>query len=692
MSAKWKHLTWKRIARIALIVVCGVIPCWVFIGGIDCAPPDDADLIIPLCDKPFERDGNGWVMLTNVLAQVDAGEMPFWNQLVLDWYAHPEWNHDFDDPDVLAYFTNTVTGSAYVETSLKSNEVLLAAIDAAIAAPTYAPPLTPHESMINGGPCLPLSTLFDVNRGVLPARVKCAIEKGDFDAAAEYYKKNLRLATLLQTRCGSFVEYLVGVAMLEEDVSLLERELDDSAIPAEKLRVFDNLLKDLPGLSPGAFAHALKWEYFYAKEGLRFKPVEVVFPGKSVFAKLLLTPIARYACHPNRCLCVMAECIRNAIQYDVVPCEEGICWRRKLGWIGVLIPNCYENVGLSGYRAHRESVKRLSEEVASVRRKIAERIASSQTNGTITATSQYFPLVFTNGCYYTHDMKRIIGVGTGSVVVGGDVDISNEVSFEDVKAVVIPAGCTNCLDAWRDAFVGPCNLQEIVVAQDHPEIGVSGGVVYDRRTKRALNFVGKEIMIAVPKGIIVDDTDLFLRHLPLHGAEWLHFKGPLPEFCKGEGSAKDTLARRIKRWWRYKEWDVFKHIFKKQVWPGALHLTTSNLVVTVSRENADERTKSIVESGVWEGRRILWFDEMAEELLREAELQYARSIELIKEVDELEKECDKYTNSEEFLKLEVRKEKVMARIRSQAQVENCPDVGSNCFENATGECIEKQCQ
>ena len=166
----------------------------------------------------------------------------------------------------------------------------------------------------------------------------------------------------------------------------------------------------------------------------------------------------------------------------------------------------------------------------------------------------------------------------------------------------------------------------------------------------------------------------------------------MPEFCKGEGSAKDTLARRIKRWWWHKEWDAFKHIFKKHVWPGALHLTTSNLVVTVSRENADERTKSIVESGMWEGRRILWFDEMAEEILREAELQHARSIELIKEVDELEKECDKYTDSEEFLKLEVRKEKVMARIRSQAQVENRSDIASNCFEKAAVERIEKQCQ
>ena len=344
------------------------------------------------------------------------------------------------------------------------------------------------------------------------------------------------------------------------------------------------------------------------KEVFKLNPVDIGFPREPVFAKLLLTPIARYACHPNRCLCVAAEHIRNVIQSEVLPCEEGNHWRRKLGWIGVLVPNYFEGLGLVSYGSYRERVKMVSENVAFVRRKIAERVAVAQTNGTSAATSQYFPLVFTNGCYYTRDMKKIIRVGHGteSIVVSGDVEILDEVSFEGVKTLVIPAGCTNCLDKWRVAFARPSNLQEVVVAEDHPEIGVSGGVVYDRRTKRALNFVGNEKMITVPKGIIVDDTDLLLHHLPPHEAEWLHFNGPLPEFCKGEGSAKDTLARRIKRWWRHKEWDVFKHIFKKQVWPGALHLTTSNLVVTVSRENADERTKSIVESGMWEGRRVSW--------------------------------------------------------------------------------------
>ena len=61
-KGKKKHRISKWMAWSALVTFFGVIPGWIFIGGIDCAPPDDADLIISLGDKPFEHDGNGWVM------------------------------------------------------------------------------------------------------------------------------------------------------------------------------------------------------------------------------------------------------------------------------------------------------------------------------------------------------------------------------------------------------------------------------------------------------------------------------------------------------------------------------------------------------------------------------------------------------------------------------------------------------
>ena len=63
------------------------------------------------------------------------------------------------------------------------------------------------------------------------------------------------------------------------------------------------------------------------------------------------------------------------------------------------------------------NVDEVTKNVETIRRKIAERVAAAQTNGTIAASGQYFPLVFTNGCYYTHGMKKIIMVGCGTNAV-----------------------------------------------------------------------------------------------------------------------------------------------------------------------------------------------------------------------------------------------------------------------------------
>ena len=289
-KGKKKHRIGKWIAWLVLVI----IPCWIFIGGIDCEPPDDADLLLPESDEPYTDEGNGWTILSNVFSQVEKisnswmydgtntdQRVDAWDLAIdkLFFYANPKeyWEMVVDDsdedmPDILSHFTNRTTSVAYVESLLKSNEWLFVGIDAALAAPKYVPPpIVSVASLNDDQPCMPIIEILQVNRSFLLSRVKSKIDKGDYDAAAEYYEKNLRLATLFQERCGSFVEYLMGVAMLKDDVSFLERELDDSAIPAEKLKAFDNLLKDLPGLSREAFAHALKWEYVYVKEGLKFR-------------------------------------------------------------------------------------------------------------------------------------------------------------------------------------------------------------------------------------------------------------------------------------------------------------------------------------------------------------------------------------------------------------------------------------
>ena len=93
------------------------------------------------------------------------------------------------------------------------------------------------------------------------------------------------------------------------------------------------------------------------------------------------------------------------------------CGCRKTRWWDVLVPNSIGRVVRKYFIPQIKNVKEVSERIAAVRHKIAERISVAQTNGTIIATGQYFPLVFTNGCYYTHDMKKIIMVGCGTNAV-----------------------------------------------------------------------------------------------------------------------------------------------------------------------------------------------------------------------------------------------------------------------------------
>jgi len=558
-KGKKKHRIGKWIACLVLVI----IPCWIFVGGIDCEPPDDSDLLLPQSDEPYTDEGNGWTILSNVLSRVEAIEEEPDSIYVaftsvkekLAWYVNPN-DYDwviaaFDDAS-LSCFTNVTTACSYVETCMKSNEWIFAEIDSALAAPKYIPP--PPIGFPFNEPCMEgVVALVGVHRSFLSARVKCGVARGNFDAAIEYYARSLRLGTLLQTHCQNFLEYLVGTATIGNDVALLERMMDEGAIPVERLLQFDELLASLPGVSRDGAVYALKREYARVTGWSGASHADVVFPDGSAFAKFCLTPIARYAWHPNRTLGAQAEIIRNAIQDGWALSESNGCRhckraRSEKSWLRFFTPNWHGRgigqndfvVDFNEYDGHVRQVARTAENVVSLRRKIAERVAVAQTNGTIAASGQYFPLVFTNGCYYTSDMNKIIGVGTGPVVVGSDVEIS--ASFGNIKTIVIPPGCTNCLNKWRGAFTEPYNLQEIVGAENHPEIGVSGSVVYDRRTKCALNLIGNDETVVIPKGVAVWDRDLLECGLLNHGASSDREQEAVQGCGEGCASVCGTLA------------------------------------------------------------------------------------------------------------------------------------------------------
>jgi hypothetical protein len=350
----------NRIGRVAASVMlalsCGLLFWWfLFAAGNDCNPPDDADLLLTQSEGPYGTEGNGWVALSNALSRVEG-----------------DWLHNEADLD-----------SNGVETFLRSNAWLSAEIDGVLSSPTFIPP--PVNAMPDNRLCQPFRKMVGVNRSVLLMRVKREIDKGDFDTAIEYYRRNLRLATLLQTHCRTFPEYLVGIDIVDEDVSFFEHMMD--TIPIEKLKEIDAMLKDLPGLSPEAVAHALKREYSCLKERVKTKPMDIVFPNRPSFLKRgsriakVSSFVAEYAFQPNRSLRILAKSIRGAMQGDVLPLERETSewWRTDL--TNALVPNCVgRGMVAENYESHVGRVNAVAEHVESVRRKIAGRIAKKETN------------------------------------------------------------------------------------------------------------------------------------------------------------------------------------------------------------------------------------------------------------------------------------------------------------------------
>ena len=430
----------KLIAWLMLFMFYGIVPSWIFIGGIDCEPPDDADLLLPESDEPYTDEGNGWTILSNVLSRVEAIEEGHdsndsaytLTKDVLSWYVDPTNQtkavENLDGATAfLSCFTNSKSSCDYIESCLKSNEWLLAGIDAALVAPKYVPP--PPVGPLGYEPCMEgIVNLIGTHRGLLSARVKCEVEKGSFDTALEYYAKNLRLGTLLQTRCQR-IDFLVGTATIGYDVALLERMMDEGAVPVERLKQFDKLLADLPGVSRESAVYAVKKEYAFCKSQItKFGCTDYPYSIGSNWPLLpkVWRSLWRFSFHSNRTLCAVAESARRIIRNDASLSEthddkrwyssvlEHGCVRNCQGRkIAMLIDDSFCKLG-----SMLGNVDEVTKNVETIHRKIAERVAAAQTNGTIAASGQYFPLVFTNGCYYTHDMKKIIRVerGTNSVV------------------------------------------------------------------------------------------------------------------------------------------------------------------------------------------------------------------------------------------------------------------------------------
>lgn len=391
--------------KIIVVVVSAMatIVTWMWIGGFDCELPKDDDLLLPERLTQYTSEDNGWAVLSNVLCRLESqteedcpenpaegthGGYDFGALLAFGWpmwYVNPN-NEEYilrfndtsgypeDTDEFLAHFTNRMTSSSYADACLRSSEWLLAGIDATVTASRYEPPSA--QTIVDSEFCMPVTKLLAINDFLLVMRIKCELEKGNFDAAIEYFRRNLRLATLLQMHCNTFIEYLVGNTIASRNVGAFGHMMADVDIPLDKLEEVDELLKDIPGLSKDAFAIALKREYAYEKEWCMKEGKMHDFTLQRMFASTRILG-TRYAFHPNRTICSYAKSIRDAIASETPVADCCGCRYRKTRWYDRLIPNWVgrECRSMMDYKYGMNQVYETTDGVATVRRKIAEKIA-----------------------------------------------------------------------------------------------------------------------------------------------------------------------------------------------------------------------------------------------------------------------------------------------------------------------------
>ena len=126
---KWaKRITMSAGALIAAALV------WIWIGGYDCEPPMDDDLLLAEDSEVVSDEDNAYVVLTS------GDEIWVEDDGLLSFFVNPEENiYDYDLRDMNDGWTNNESLVRMVESALSSNQTLMAIYDRAASMNAYRP-------------------------------------------------------------------------------------------------------------------------------------------------------------------------------------------------------------------------------------------------------------------------------------------------------------------------------------------------------------------------------------------------------------------------------------------------------------------------------------------------------------------------------------------------------------------------
>ena len=647
----------KRITMSAGALTAAVFG-WIWIGGYDCEPPMDDDLLLLEDSGEVPDEDNAFVALTNLANKLDSGDgIQVEKYDFLSFFVDPEENiYDYDLRDMNDRWTNNESLVSMVESALSSNQTLIAIYDRAASMNTYrsASAREYADHWDDAQLFFPCGVFFDLNRTILPVRIKLASHRGDFDKAVSLFRSDVELAKKMRDYAGSLIEYLVGEAMIQESLDHIAQFINEYDFPDSALSEIDDIVKLSEENIAESCVRALKKEYAIIREYCHDRQRFYTNTHAEHFRRLPY-PIAcffmRYIWQPNRTLIELSGLTREFVS-KVREGKWSDTRKTKRRSDSILLPNgigklyinifyamtagcTLQNVKLPRLKlrmqiasiCHQrkfgkkpERVEDLAEYLGEYPKQILgddvivdleeDEIKCGECSESIgTEWTRYFPLVMTNGCYYTRDLSHIVGVAktTETIVIGADVKIDDGADFSGIKKVIVKPECDDYLEKWYDALSYPTNLEEVCFEEGDGKLAQCGNLIYERGTGRIVNIVGNEKDVIIPAHLVVSNEDCFVEQLCGHNIERVHFCGPLPDFNRRK--AKDVYRRRIARWWKYKDWKSFWRIFEKEKVRYAFDQAPTNLIFTVSRQNADDRTYKIVESGMWEGRPIKWSEE-----------------------------------------------------------------------------------
>lgn len=656
-----------RMITIGSVVLCafGLI----FIGGMDCEPPKDDDLLIPEVTNNVPACENAFVAITNLAHKVydEDGDCERESDAMcmadlLYFYVDPKENNlclcyggvnlgDFMDRQRIA---------ETIEAALASNKTLLAIYDNAASRESFSPPSI-KECNFSSDVDYPLADLIQFSRMVLPARTKLAAQKGDVARAVSLFKKDVEFAQRMSENPGRLIDHLVARAMMSLAAWEMARTVREYDFPDMELQKVNDIIASASQDNKLHFIHALKREYMVVRHNIKSSDVldRLGWNSDNFISRALVRFVARYAFQPNKTRSRVVDAIRGEIDKvtaDKVPSQKRRQCRtcRKAPWYSVLLPNGFGGIKPCEYNGHAEScLRKIPLQLLAARVQIAvmrysrkhgrearsiddlaaflgdypqsllgepveidlkgRKVKCGEHSENIeTERIRYFPFIKKDGRIMTNDGKTVMALENVEELSTDELDShADYIDYDGIKTLIVGNSYTN--ESWGIGIFRLCpsllteseKLHEVVVPSNHSVYAVSDGVVYLKNYGCMIRCLAGRELVEVPV-CIKEVTPRAFQYCP--GLKTIVFNGPLPRIYRREDGVARKLSDKWDRfiyWCRYRTKRNWKRIFKSYRPKPLLSNTAKECVTIVMDETADARTQEFVKKGEWEGRKIV---------------------------------------------------------------------------------------